>query len=385
MSSYDFTSTINRKNTGSLKWDKYKDTDILPFWVADMEFKAAPEILNALQERINHGIIGYTVPYDSVVEAVAEYQLRQHHYELKADSLVWTPGIVPALNLAARAYAKPGEAIMTATPVYPPFLTAPENSGRKLIEVPLIRSGDRDCFDFEAMEAAITPDTKVFILCNPHNPGGRVFTRTELQQLAEFCLRHELILCSDEIHCDLILEPGCEHFTTARLGKEVADITVTLMSPSKTYNIPGLACAYAIIENPKLRLQFKRAAQGIITEINTFGYVGCEAAYRHGEAWRQELIQVLRSNRDRLFSFIKEELPRIKVLPMEATYLGWMDVGELQLADAPTHFEQHGIGLSDGNYFHGKNHLRINFGCPSDQLEEGLKRLKQGYNAIPGI
>jgi len=383
MSNYDFTSRIDRSNTGSLKWDKYRNSDILPFWVADMEFKAAPEIIEALQQRLNHSIFGYTIPYDSVVEAVALYQQRQHGYTLQPDSLLWTPGIVPALNLFVRAYTEPGDSIMTATPVYPPFLSAPGNSGRKLIEVPLTQDGDRETLDFEAMEKLVTPKTRAFILCNPHNPGGRVFTREELQKLADFCLRHKLILCSDEIHCDLILEPGCKHLTTAVLGKEIASQTVTLMSPSKTYNIPGLCCAYAIIENSQLRNRFKQAAQGIFTEINAFGYAACEAAYRHGENWRQELITVLRANRDRLFSFIKQEMPRIKMLPMEATYLGWMDVGELQLTDAPTHFEQHGIGLSDGSYFHGKHHLRINFGCPSDQLEEGLLRLKQGYDAIP--
>ena len=372
---YNFDNPPRRQGTASLKWEKYRKQDVIPLWVADMDFVSAPEIVEALQGRATHGVFGYTVPGEEVRRSVVNYLERQHGYAVDPRWIIWTPSVVPALNLFCRAFGQPGDSVMTATPVYAPFLTAPVFSRKKLIAVDLIWDGSRWTFDFEAMEKAIRPHTKSFILCNPHNPVGRVFSKSELRALGEFCIRHDLILCSDEIHSDLILENHLTHLPTNLLGPEVSRRTVMLMSPSKTYNLPGLCCAYAVIENPDLRATFKRAARGIITEINAFGYVGCQTAYDRGEPWRQALLQYLRLNRDFLYTFAAEKLPGIEMRPMEATYLAWMDVRPLRLSNPAAFFEEHGVGLSDGAAFGSPGRLRLNFGCPRRRLQKALERM----------
>lgn len=380
---YDFDSCPDRKAYGSLKWDKYKDRDILPLWVADMDFKAAPEILSALQARLDHGVFGYTIPYEAPVEAVLNYLERAHNYPARANWLNFLPGLVPAINMCVHAFTESNESVMTATPVYPPFLSAPHYAGRELIKVPLaLDAEDRWTLDFEAMEAAIQPHTRLLILCSPHNPVGRVFTRSELCALADFCERHDLILISDEIHCDLVFDESARHILTATLGESIAARTVTLMAPSKTYNLPGLACAFSVIENPQLRGRFQEAIRGIITEVNCFGYAGCQAAYEVGEPWRKELLRYLRGNYEWITQFIEQELPRIVFRPMEATYLAWFDVSALGLENPTAFFEQHGVGLSDGIPFDGKQHVRLNFGCPRTRLEAGLRRMKAAVDTL---
>ncbi len=373
---YNFDSCPDRRGYGSLKWEKYQGRDILPLWVADMDFTAAPEILAALQARLDHGVFGYTKPYAAPVDAVLNYLERQHGYRAQANWLNFLPGLVPAINLCVHAFTRADESVMTATPVYPPFLSAPDYAGRELIKVPLyLDSEDRWTLDLPAMEAAIRPNTRLLILCSPHNPVGRVFSVQELSAVAEFCKHHDLILISDEIHCDLVFDQSVQHTVTATLSESIAQRTVTLMAPSKTYNLPGLACAFSIIENAQLRSRFQTTIRGIITEVNCFGYAGCEAAYNHGEAWRQELLHYLRDNYQLVYNFIRAELPQIGFRPMEATYLAWFDVSALGLKDPAQFFEQHGVGLSDGVPFDGPQHLRLNFGCPRARLEEGLTRL----------
>ncbi len=383
-SSFDFINPVSRIGTGSLKWERYGGRDVLPLWVADMDFRSAPEILEALRRRVEHGVFGYTVPYAEVEEVVCDYLKQRHGLAADHRSLHWVPGLVPALNVVCRAFGAPGDAVMTCTPVYPPFLSAPRNNGRELITVPLRR--DHACwrFDFESMEAAVTPKTRVFILCNPHNPVGRVFEKEELDELVAFCDRHDLVLCSDEIHCDLILEPERRHVPALALSDEAARRTVALYAPSKTYNLPGLACAYAVIPEPRLRAAFKRAAQGFITEVNCFGYAGCAAAYRDGEPWRRELLRVLRGNRDLVYSFVAERIPSVRIHPMEATYLAWLDFGELGFESPAAYLERHGLGLSEGASFgeSGAGWARLNFGCPRSVLESGLERLEKAVAAL---
>lgn len=379
--SYDFDSCPERKGYGSLKWDKYGDKDVLPLWVADMDFCSAPEIINALQDRLNHKVFGYTIPYNEPVDAVLSYLQRCHNYTAEADWLNFLPGLVPALNLCCRAFTGPGESIMTATPVYPPFLSAPAYADRELITVPLrLDENDLWTFDFAAMEDQVRPDTRLFILCNPHNPVGRVYTREELMQLAEFCLRHDLILISDEIHCDLIFDLSAKHISTATLGAEIACRTVTLMAPSKTYNLPGLACAYSIIEDEKLRRQFRKTIRGIITEVNCFGYTACAAAYNHGESWRQALLLYLKTNYEMTRDFFRQELPSVRLRPMQATYLAWLDITQLEITKPAEHFERHGVGLSDGIPFRGQGHLRLNFGCPRERLLKALEKMTRSLS-----
>ncbi|MGC6424449.1 MAG: MalY/PatB family protein [Lentimonas sp.] len=374
---YDFDSCPERSGYGSLKWEKYKGRDILPLWVADMDFVSAPEIIAGLQSRLDHPIFGYTVPFEAPIEAVIHYLERSHGYGARASWLNFLPGLVPAINLCCHAFTEPGDSVMTATPVYPPFISAPDYANRELIKVPLcLDRDDQWTLDFDAMEAAVKPNTKIFVLCSPHNPVGRVYTREELNKIGEFCVRHDLILISDEIHCDLVFDENKKHIVTATLSEAIAARTVTLMAPSKTYNLPGLACAFSVIEDSKLRLQFQKTIRGIITEVNCFGYAGCEAAYNHGEPWRQALLAYLRGNYALVYRFIKEEIPEITFRPMEATYLAWFDVKNLDLENPVKFFEDHGVGLSDGVPFDGHQHLRLNFGCPRSRLIEGLEKMK---------
>jgi cysteine-S-conjugate beta-lyase len=309
--------------------------------------------------------------------------------------IVWLPGLVVGLNVTARAFAEEGEEVLTLTPVYPPFMTAPRNGGRRTVQVPWSLKTDTSeqaasglsCWtiDWDALERAVTPATKLFFLCNPHNPLGRVWRRDELLRLAEFCLRHDLILCSDEIHGDLILERGLPHVATGSLGEEIARRTITLMAPSKTYNIPGLGTSFAIIPDDKLRARFVRATAGIVAEVNALGYVACEAAYRESEPWRQALLSYLRENRDLVVAFVQRELPGIRIeAPIEATYLAWLNVSALNLSDPALHFETHGVGLSDGAFFASQKgrHVRLNFGCPRATLVEGLNRMKHAVMAL---
>lgn len=376
-----FSSCPDRKGTGSLKWQKYEGRDILPMWVADMDFRSPEPVREALAERVAHGVYGYTVPYPSVQEAVMDYLERDHGLRIEPEWLVWMPGLVPALNTASRAFEKAGDSVLTNTPVYPPFLTAPEWQDKELLAVPLVVKDGRYTFDFAAMEAAVNARTRLFILCNPHNPVGRAWSRQELLELVDFCKRHELIVVSDEIHCDLLLDEKVKHHTFLNLDAWAHDHSLTLMAPSKTYNIPGLSCSFIIIPNAGLRGRFQRASRGMITEVNCLGYTGCEAAYRHGGPWLEALLQVLRDNYLHSYAFIRERMPRIHMLPMEATYLAWLDVRELGLEKPDAHFEAFGVGLSNGAFFGFPGFLRLNFGCPRAMLDEALDRMERAYEA----
>lgn len=331
---FNFDTPLDRRHTGSMKWDKYENRDVLPLWVADMDFLSPPAIIEALRARAEHGVYGYTVPTAEAIQAMVNYARTRHGYTIKPEWLVWSHGLVPALSIACRAFAKAGESVLTCTPVYPPMLSCPVNMGRKLIPVPLKISGTQWEFDWAALEKAVTPDTKVFILCSPHNPVGRVWSRDELTQVARFCLKHHLVLISDEIHCDLVLDDDVKHTLTASLGPGIESWTVTQLAASKTFNVPGLACAVSVIADPALRAAFKQAAQGLVTEINAFGYAGTIAAFNHGEPWRRELIAYLRANRDYLYEFVKTRLPQLKLLPMQATYLAWIDARGLGVDNA---------------------------------------------------
>lgn len=383
---FDFDSPPDRRDTGSLKWDRYAGRDIIPLWVADMDFRSPPSVIEAIRSRAEHGVFGYTVPNPAVVDQTLEYLRQAHGLAAEPEWLCWTPGMVPALNLACRAFAEEGEGVLTCTPVYPPFLSAPINGARSLQRAPLqLRPDDGSWgFDWEAMEAAVNPSTRIFILCNPHNPVGRVYRRDELERLAAFCERHDLVLIADEIHCDLILDDGLRHIPAMSLGAEIADRTVTLMSPSKTYNLPGLACAFAIIPNATLRSRLRRTFRGIITEVNAFGYAACRAAYRDGNPWRLALIRYLRENRDVLARSVAEQMPAVRMSHVEATYLAWLDVRDLDLDRPAEHFAQHGVGLSNGVDFGAPGYLRVNFGCSRALLREGMERMVRAAAAAPG-
>jgi cysteine-S-conjugate beta-lyase len=376
---FDFENPPSRLGTDSQKWQKYQDRDVLPMWVADMDFQSAPAIIAALHERVNHGIFGYARPTKATVAAVVDALAARYRYPIDPSWIVWLPGLVCGLNVTTYAFTQPGDEVLTLTPVYPPFMSAPKNSARVSTHASWVLRDGHWAIDWDALEKVVTPRTKLFYLCNPHNPLARVWRREELERLGDFCVRHNLVLCSDEIHCDLILDPTLPHIPSAVLSAEIAARTVTLMAPSKTYNVPGLGTSFAVISDASLRARFVRATAGIVAEVTTLGFTACEAAYRDCEPWRQELLTTLRGNRDFLLDFIARELPGVRVeAPIEATYLAWLNVSELKLEDPIAHFEKHGVGLSDGAFFGAPkgSHVRINFGCTRATLAEGLKRMK---------
>lgn len=378
----DFDTVPDRRHTGSLKWDRYAGRDILPMWVADMDFSVSPAITQALTDRVAHPVFGYTRSTPGPVEAVLSYLKTKHGVDADASWIVWMPGMVPGLAMSSAAAGAPGDAVMIFPPVYPPFFSAPKDAGRGLITVPLATVDGRATFDFEAMEAAVTPRTKLVILCNPHNPLGRVWSRAELEKLADFCVRHGLVLCSDEIHCDLLLEPETTPFTTSlALGGPIQDQLIVMMAASKTYNVPGLGLSFALIPNAGMRQRFLAAKNCFVAETNPLGFAATEAAYRHGESWRVALCAYLRENRDLIASHLAAHAPEVKMPHMEATYLAWLDVRELGLAHPATHFESFGIGLSNGADFGAPGFLRLNFGCSRATLEEGLRRFTAGVEA----
>jgi cysteine-S-conjugate beta-lyase len=379
----DFDAKIERTGTGSLKWNKYRGRDILPLWVADMDFRSPEPVIHAMRRRLEHGVFGYTLAEQGCTEAVVEYLEREHGWRIQPEWLVWTPGLVPAINLTCRAFAEPGDAILTMTPVYYPFLSAPEYAGLELQAVPLVLDSSRECWDidFERLEATVSKRTKVLILSNPHNPVGRVFTRDEMLKLADFVVKHDLILCSDEIHCDLILNASA-HICAGTLGAELQQRLVAMFSPSKTYNLAGLACAFLVVPDGRVRSRLQRCIRGIITEVNCMGYAACEAAYREGEPWRLALIDYLEGNRALIYQAVAERLGGVKVYPMDATYLAWLDVRGLGLEQPAAFFEQWGVGLSEGATFQGKGFVRLNFGCSRAVLGEGLSRMERAVRSL---
>ena len=371
--SFDFDRLIDRRNGDSLKWNRYADRDILPLWVADMDFSAPPVVLDTLHRRIDHGVLGYAKPWPSLVEATQAHLAAQYGWQIDPAWLIWLPGVVTGLSLACRIV---DGSVLTATPVYPPFLSVPGGAGRTLATVPLSLANGRWGWDFTAMEAAVTPTTRLLLLCHPHNPVGRVWDAKELDELATFCRRHDLLVCSDEIHCDLVLDAERRHVPFALACPELAARCITLMAPSKTYNILGLACAFAIIADAGLRQRFTDAMRGIVADVNVLGLVAAEAAFRHGEPWRLALLDVLRTNRDRVERAVSE-MPGLTMTHVEATYLAWIDARGLGVADPAAYFEQAGVGLSNGADFGNPGWLRLNFGCPTATLETALRRLHE--------
>lgn len=379
---YDFDRVIDRAGTASLKWEKYAGRDVLPLWVADMDFAAPPEVIEALHARIAHGVFGYTRTPASTNAAVVDYLRERYDWCIEPSWIVWLPGLVPGINLACRAVGEAGDAAMAFTPVYPPFLSAPGLNQRELINIPLREDADGWHLDFAAMQAAITPRTRLLILCHPHNPVGRIWQRDELAQLADFARQHNLIVVSDEIHCDLLLDEGARHIPFASLSAETAAQSITLMAPSKTYNIPGLSCAFAVIPDSTLRHAYQRAMRGIMPEINLLGFTATEAAFRQGGAWRAALLAYLRGNRDRVITAL-DGVAGLKVTRPQATYLAWIDCRRSGIDHPQRFFEDAGVGLSDGVDFGLPGFVRLNFGCPRSVLDEALARMRSALALQP--
>lgn len=378
----DFDRVLDRTGTWSSKWDKYAGRDVLPFWVADMDF-AMPEFIRAaVARRLEHPVLGYTRTPAPLVDAFRGWLERHYGWQVPESWLVWLPGVVTGFNLAARAAAPEGGSVVIPTPVYYPFLDVPGNAGLGAIHVPLVREtgrhGARWVMDFDALEDAVTADARVLLLANPQNPTGRAYERAELEALADFCLRHSLILCSDEIHCQLLLDRDAVHTPVASLGPEIAARSISLFAATKTYNIPGLSCGVAVIPDPALRRRFRQARAGLVPGIGPLELAASQAAFEDSGPWVPRLLDYLRGNHQRL-----AEVAGPRMTPVEATCLAWIDVRDLALEAPGSYFESHGLGLSDGAAFGGPGFVRFNFGCPRATLERGLERLERALAAAP--
>lgn len=394
---YDFDQLLNRRKSDSVKW-QYFPEDVLPLWVADMDFVSPEPVIRALQERVAHGVFGYPdnfIPPEQRLSGLAEIIIQRmdelYGWQVQPEELVFLPGVVAGFNLACHALGPSSNGgtsrsggVLVQTPVYPPFLGAAAHAGMTTQEMELTCNPDGSyAIDYEAFERAITPETRMFLLCSPHNPVGRVFRRDELERMAEICLRHGVVICSDDIHCDLVY-PGYRHIPIAALDPQVARSTITLMAPSKTFNIAGLECSFAIVQDKSLRDRYHQANKGLIHGVNLMGWVAAEAAYRHGQEWLDQLLVYLEANRDLLFDFVRRELPTLKMAKPEGTYLAWLDCRSASIPGKPSEFflKQARVALNDGSTFGrgGEGFVRLNFGCPQVLLLEALERMKDALD-----
>lgn len=382
---YDFDQFIDRRHTESVKWRVYGD-GVLPMWVADMDFRSPEPVIRALCERVEHGVFGYGMEPESLRALLVERLQRLYGWQVAPEAIVFLTGVVTGFRLACCAVAAPGDGVLVQTPVYPPIFRAWCDTGLSRQEMELTRGPDGEySVDFDAFERAITDRTRIFILCNPHNPVGRVLRRDELERLAEICLRRGVVICSDEIHGDLVYA-GHRHRPIASLAPEIAERTVTLMAPSKTFNIAGLHCAFAVVPNAALRDKLCAAGGGLVGHPNILDYAAALAAYRDGQPWLDALLPYLQANRDALVEYVRMRLPGVGVGVPEGTYLAWLDCRAAGIPGSPHRFflEQARVAVNDGAEFGpgGEGFVRLNFGCPRVQLVEALERMRAALATI---
>ncbi|MCH8518129.1 MAG: PatB family C-S lyase [Cyclobacteriaceae bacterium] len=401
MTTYDFDTIIDRRGTDCVKYDIFDSPDLLSLWVADMDFAAPPAVVEALTERLQHPIFGYTMDMPRLREAICERLARLYNWQVTPDEIVFLPGVVAALHASMRAVSEPGDNVLIHTPIYPPFLASPEKNRLHSNTVPLmpvVTDGIlRYEIDFDAFEAAINDGTKLFALCSPHNPTGRIWTPDELRRMAEICIAHDVVICSDEIHADLVFEP---HTPMATLSPEIAQNTITLMAPSKTYNIPSLGFSFAVIQNADLRARCVAAEGFVVPHVGVLGYTAALGAYTGGDEWLAQVIDYLRENRDLTTRTITEHMPQIIPTHPEGTYLTWLDCRALPAlngdADAagseflkwiePFFLKQANVALNNGLLFgeDGVGFARLNFALPRSQLREALERMRRALEAATG-
>ncbi|RAH36443.1 MalY/PatB family protein [Halomonas sp. SL1] len=383
---FDFATPVERRHPPegdwpSQKWHRYGE-DVLPLWVADMDFRSPPAVIEALRARVDHGVYGYGRVPDSLRQALCDWSAAHYGWDIAPGWQLWLPGVVPALHLASLALTEPGDGVLTVTPIYPPFLQVAERTGRLAQQAamrPPETPGDDWRLDLDALEAAITPETRLLLWCQPHNPTGRVWRDDELDGLAELVERHDLIVVSDELHADLMLDEGARHRPLAAAYPQLAERILTLWAPSKTFNLAGLTAACAVIPDAGLRRRFAAMAKGLQPDGNVLGLVAAEAAYRHGDPWRQALLETLRAHRARLIERVAR-WPGVTMTPPEATYLAWLDLREapaLEGVASPQRvlLDRAGVALSDGAPFGRPGFARLNFGTTATQLEAALARL----------
>ncbi len=386
---YNFDEIIDRKNTACIKWDFSKDflgeDDLLPMWVADMDFKTPDFIAMAVQERAAHEIYGYSARPEGYYSSIINWVNIKHQWKIEKDWIIFSPGIVPAVNLAVLAFTLPGDEIIVQPPVYFPFFSAVKDHERTLVYNHLKLENGRLSMDFKDLEKKITSKTKLIIVSNPHNPGGSAWTKSELTQLAEICLSRNILILSDEIHSDLVFKPF-RHTITAALSEEIANHTITMIAPSKTFNLAGLSTSSVIISNPELRKTFKDVLEKFhLGQGNIFGAVASQAAYSHGGEWLEQLMDYLKGNVIFIDEFLKKNIPSVKMIIPEATYMVWLDFRELNLSAQDLKeliLKKAKLGLVEGTMFGpgGEGFQRMNIACPRSFIEEAMQRLNQAVN-----
>lgn len=380
---YDFDEIVNRRGTNSVKWDEAKEVGVIPMWVADMDFKAAPCILEALKKRVDHGVFGYTIVPDSYYESIISWFERRHQWHIERDWIIYTSGVVPAISAIIKALTEPGDKVLVQTPVYNCFFSSIRNNGCTIAENALVRKGNSYEIDFDDFERrAADEKTKVFLLCNPHNPAGRVWTPEELSRMNDICLRHGVKVIADEIHCELVM-PGHVFTPFAAVSKACQDNCITTNSPTKSFNIAGLQIANIITSNAEDRQKIDRAINiNEVCDVNPFGVIALQAAYNEGEDWIDQLNVYLWENYQALKTFFKDNLPQLEVIDLEGTYLVWVNVR----ATGMTGNELTDKLLKEGKVFvnrgtmygktTGEDYIRINIAMPRSLMLEGLKRMK---------
>lgn len=388
MNNYNFDELVERKNTNSYKWDEHDDPDIIPLWVADMDFKAAPCIINALQRRLGHGVFGYTFVPESYYEAVINWFSQRHGWEIQRSWMLYTTGVVPAISAVIKALTQPGDAVLVQSPVYNCFFSSIRNNQCLVVESPLKRVDTSDGFTYEVdwddfEKQCADPRVKLFLLCNPHNPAGRVWTRDELQRMNDICLLHGVRVLADEIHCELVM-PGYRYTPFASISQACLDNSITCGSASKSFNIAGLQMAHIISNNSETRRLIDRAINiNEVCDVNPFAPIAQQTAYNEGGEWIGQLCAYLYNNKVALCQFFAQELPELKVARLEGTYLVWVDIRATGLAsDKLTKrlLEDGKVQVNSGTMYGnktGEGYIRINIACPLSRLMEGLRRIKQ--------
>jgi cystathionine beta-lyase len=372
---FDFDRPVHRTRPGSFKWDKFP-ARVLAMGVADMDFQTSPQIIRALGDEVERGIFGYATPSTGLRETVLQRLAQNYGWSIDPDWIVWMAGVVPGLAACCRIAGKPGDEIITNPPIYHHFLGVIPQAGRERVDVPLQLIDGRWSYDFDAIRDAITPRTRMILLCSPHNPVGTVFTGDELAKLVQLCAQRGVLIISDEIHCDLVLDKHLKHIPTAMACSDYQHGIITLMAPSKTFNLAGVNCSFAIIPDAKLRLQFKESILRVAPMVSGLAYAAALAAYRDSGDWHAALLEYLRGNRDLLEAEIAQ-IPQLSMPHVAATYLGWLDTRRLGTGEvANAMFREHGIGFSCGSEFGDRHFQRINFACTRENLIESITRIK---------
>lgn len=378
---FDFDAPVPRRGTWSTRWERYP-ADVIPLWVADTDFRAPAPVLEALQRRIAHGILGYSVEPPELRAAVVERMQRLYAWRIQPDWVVFLPGVVAGLHLAARHLLRPEQHALVPHPVYHHLTGAPQRAPRAFSKLPLVLRDGRWVFDEPALAGALRPASRMLFLCNPQNPGGTVFTRAELERLAAFAAQHDLLVCSDEIHADLILDRGKAHVPIASVSADASRRTVTLISPNKAFNFPGAGCAFAIIEDAALRQAYTADHHATVHDAPLLGYDAALAAYRDCADWLAAQLDYLRGNRDVVTQAVAS-IPGLAMAHVEATYLAWIDASGLGVPDPHKHILEHGVALSPGSQFGEQQFVRLNFGTQRALLEQALERIRTASRQSP--